>query len=232
MTVKAAVPVLLVLAAAGPAAAHPEFSSMGTNRYVTAAVFDGRVDLTDSWLFGALTAVETRRALDTNGDGEIDARELAAGEERRRAEGPLVTVELDGQPATAPLSVSIDLAGDQRVGPAPVVIEHRARLDRGTTTRLRLVVTREPPKILETELGVVLGPDLALSNGPDRVRFQGPRHSTLEDRSATFVIKATSHPRSSPVLVLSLVLVAVLVWLAVLALRLRRRHRRGIDARM
>jgi len=89
-------------------------------------------------------------------------------------------------------------------------------------------VTREPPKILETELGVVLGPDLALANGPDRVRFQGPRHSTLEDRSATFVIKGTPRPTRSPVLVIVIVLVAVLATAALL----RRRHRRGIEARM
>jgi len=229
MTVKAAVPVLVVLAAAAPAAAHPEFSHLGTNRYVTAAVFDGRVDVTDSWLMGALPSIETRRALDANHDGELQANELRAGEQRLRAEGALVAVELDGRASTAPIEVSIDVGGDARIGPTPLVIERRARLEGAGTRsmRLRLIVMREPDRLIETELGVVLGPGLAL-NGPDRVRFDGPRRSVLEDRSATFDITSTTRTKPAlPFFVVSLV--AVLVAFGLLR---RRAQRRGIDARM
>jgi hypothetical protein len=215
---------LALLTSAGRAGAHPEFSTMGTNRYVTAAVFDGRVDVTDAWLEGALSAVETRRQLDTNRDGRIDDAERQAGEESLRAQGPCVGVELDGRPATAPLTVSIDLGVDPKVGPTPLVVERRTRLDRGAPpreTRLRLVVLRDAPRPYETELSVVLGPALALASGPDRVRFDGPRHSSLEDRSATFVVKSTPRPPVFLLPVLVLVLVAVLV--CVLVLRRRRR---------
>jgi hypothetical protein len=183
--------------AAPEAVAHPEFSAMGTNRYVTVAVFDGHVDVTDAWLHGALTAAETRRALDTNGDGQVDPGELGAAQEKLRAEGPFVTVELDGHAATAPLALSIDLGGETRVGAAPVVIERRVRLSReadARETQVRLTVTREPARLVETELSIVLGPGLTLPHGPDRVRFDGPRRSSLETRAATFVVASSAPP--------------------------------------
>jgi hypothetical protein len=227
----AATVVFLVAAAASPALAHPEFSTLGTNRYVTAAVFDGRVDVTDAWLHGALTATELRRQLDLDHDGSIADDERAAAEGRLRAEGAFVTVELDGREATAPLAVTIDLGGDPRVGPGPLVVERRHRFA-AAPKQVRLTVTREPPRVLETELSIVLGPGLALAQGPDRVRFDGPRRSSLETRAATFTIAplSTAH---APRLTIAAALVLVAATVAWLARRKRPpAQRRGIDADM
>jgi hypothetical protein len=226
MTVKnLAVVTVLMLASGGRAAAHPEFSSMGTNRYVTAAVFDRRVDVTDAWLHGALAAAELRRGLDVNHDGTIDAAELQSAEARLRAEGAYVAVELDGGAATAPLTVAIDLGDDPRVGPAPCVVERRVRLARAADareTQVRLTVTREPPRLLETELSVVLGPDLHLTD-PDRVRFNGPRRSSLENRHATFTVVASSAQSKLPLVAVA-VIAAGVAGAAWLRFRRKKRH--------
>jgi hypothetical protein len=180
------------LAGRAPAArAHPEFSALGTNRYVTAAIFDGRVDVTDALLEGTLVSGEERRRLDADGDGLISDAELRAGEERLRAEGPTVMVEIDGRTLFAPVVVAIDVGDEPRATAAPVVVERRLSFPSAWTAearRLRLVIAREPPRLLDTELGVVLGPGLALAGGEDRVTFRGPRASSLEERAATFEV--------------------------------------------
>ena len=109
-------------ASAGRASAHPEFSALGANRYVTAAIYDGRVDVTDALLEGTLASGEERRRLDADGDGRISDAELRAGEERLRADGPAVTVEVDGRALAAPLVVAIDLGDEPRATAAPVVV--------------------------------------------------------------------------------------------------------------
>jgi hypothetical protein len=225
---------LLVLSLSGRAQAHPEFSAVGTNRFVTAAVLDGRVDVTDALLLGALTSVEQRRALDSDGDGSVSEAERLAGEKRMEAAGPELGVEVDSQAVAAPVTAVIDLGGDPRVAAPALVIERRQSF---TSTwpdgqhRLRLAVAREPTRLLDTELGIVLGSGLSLQQPDDRVTFKGPRHSSLEDRSATFVFtKAPAPPKRPALPVPVLVLVAVAV--AVVVLVRRRRQRRGIDARM
>jgi hypothetical protein len=164
------------------------------------------VDVTDAWLHGALTAAELRRSLDADHDGTISPDERAAAQERLRAEGPFVSVALDGRDATAPLAVTIDLGDDQRVGPAPLVVERRVRLT-GSPSQVRLAVTREPPRVLETELSILLGDGLALAQGPDRVRFDGPRRSSLEERAATFTITALPSARRPLVTIVAVALV-------------------------
>lgn len=217
MTVKAVARALLVWGLlAGAAQAHPELSAVGTNRYVAAAVFDGRVDVTDALLQGALTSAEERRRLDTDRDGQVSDPERLAGEARLRAEGPAVSVELDGRALSSPVEVSIDLGGDERVTAPALVIERRQSFAAAWTPgqhRLRLAPTREPARLLETELSVAPGPDVTLGS-PDRVSFKGPRVSQLEDRAASFSFTSSHPPHRSPVfpvLVLVLVLVAVLV---------------------
>lgn len=219
--IAAALAWLVIAGSPGRADAHPEFSSLGTNRYVTAAVFDGRVDVTDAWLHGALTAAELRRTLDVDHDGTIADAERTSAEGRLRAEGPFVAVELDGRATTAPLAVAIDLGGDPRVGPAPLVVERRVRLA-GSPSRVQLTIVREPPRVLETELSIVLGNGLALAEGPDRVRFDGPRRSSLETRAATFNITPLSSSSHAPKLTIAAALVlagAAFVWL-----RRKKRH--------
>lgn len=220
-----AIVLAVALVSARRAHAHPEFSTMGTNRYVTAAVFDDRVDVTDAWLEGALTALETRRGLDTNRDGHIEPAERQAGEEALRRGGPVVTLELDGRSASGPVAVSIDLGDDPRVGPTPVVVERRMRLDWHREARLRLRVEVEPPRVLETELGVVLGPGLALTDSRDRVRFDGPRRSALEDRAATFVVVETARAERGKTIQLVATVTVVALALGAGARALRRRRR-------
>jgi hypothetical protein len=213
----------------GRARAHPELSALGTNRYVTAAVFDGRVDVTDARLVGLLPSGDERRRADGDHDGRIDATELAAASARLVGEGPAVGVEVDGRALAAPLEVSIDLGGEPRADGAPLVIEGRQSFGGAWPPgehRLRLVVEREPTRLLETELAVVLGPGLALRSGPDRVLFKGPRASALEERAATFVIAATA--RTAPDHRARLVAgVAALCAAALLAASAWRRRARG-----
>lgn len=179
--------------------AHPEFSALGANRFVTAAIFDGRVDVTDALLDGALVSGEERRRLDTDGDGTISDAERRAGEARLAAEGAWLAVEIDGRAISAPVTVAIDLGEDQRSGAAPLVIERRLSLPGAWSAGarlLRLVVTREPARLLDTEIGLVVGPGYALARGEDRVTFRGPRTSTLEERAATFEL--TGPPPAVP----------------------------------
>ncbi len=213
---------------AGHASAHPEFSALGANRYVTAAIFDGRVDVTDALLEGTLASGEERRRLDADGDGRISDAELRAGEDRLRAEGAALTTEVDGRALTAPLVVAIDLGEERRATAAPVVVERRASFPGAWppgARRLRVVMTREPPRLLDTELGVVLGPGLALAGGTDLVTFRGPRASALEERAATFDVAGPPPPKpgSPRAALVSLALVVVVVAGAVAALRRARR---------
>jgi hypothetical protein len=186
---------------AGFASAHPEFSALGTNRYVTAAVFDGRVDVTDALLEGTLASGEERRRLDADHDGQISEAELRAGEERLRAEGATFTVEVDGRARAATAIVVIDLGDEPRASAAPVVVERRLSLPGAFPAgarRLRVEIAREPPRLLDTEIDVVLGPGLTLAAGADRVTFQGPRTSSLEERAATFDIAGPPPPPPPP----------------------------------
>jgi hypothetical protein len=221
---------LLVSAAlvpAGRAAAHPEFSALGTNRYVTAAVFDGRVDVTDALLEGTLASGEERKRLDADGDGRISDAEVRAAEQRLSAEPPALLVEVDGRPVAAAFTAAIDLGDDRGATTSPVVIERHASLPSGWpdgARRLRLIVAREPARVLDTEFGVVLGPGLALVGGPELVTFRGPRASALEERAATFELVSNEPPRPRPRIFPRVA--AALSTLIVLALVLGRRARR------
>jgi hypothetical protein len=219
----------VTLAGGSRAAAHPEFSALGTNRYVTAAVFDGRVDVTDALLEGTLASGEERRRLDTDGDGRISDAELRTAEGRMGAEAPALTVEVDGRTVTAPFAVAIDLGDEPRATTAPVAIERRASFAGAWPAgarRLRVVITREPPRLIDTELGVVVGPGLSLASGTDLVTFRGPRASSLEERAATFELTGPPPPPKPPRSPLPAV-AAGLGALAIATLLLRRRQARG-----
>jgi hypothetical protein len=215
------------LAAAGRAAAHPEFSALGTNRYITAAIFDGRVDVTDALLEGTLASGEERKRLDADGDGRISDAELGAAQDRLRAEAPSLTIEVDGRALSAPFGVAIDVGDDRGATTSPVVVERHASFPGAWpdgARRLRLVIAREPPRVLDTEIGVVLGPGLALSAGSDLVTFRGPRASALEERAATFDVVGSAPPKPRPKVLPRVA--AALSTLLVLALVLFRRRAR------
>jgi len=226
---------LLLAAGAAPARAHPEYSALGTNRYVTAAAFDGRVDVSDVWLEGLLVSSDDRRRLDADGDGRISDAELTAVERRLATEGAAVTVELDGRPLVGAVDVAIDLGGEPLAESAPVAVERRLSFPgvfAPGAHRLRLAIAREAPHPLDTEIGVVLGPGLTLAGTPDRAVFRGPRVSALEDRAGVFDFTAPAPPaRGRGVAVASgaggLVVVVLVLVLVVARLRRRRRSARG-----
>ena len=228
----------LVAARGRTASAHPELSALGTNRYVTAAVFDGRVDVSDVLLEGTLVSGEERHRLDADGNGTIDAAEVRAGEARLRAEGPAFTLELDGRTLTTGGSgvdnfvVGVELGGEPRAESAPVVVERRLSFTGAWTAgshSLRVAVSREPPRLLETEIGVVLGPGLAIRGGLDRVTFRGARASVLEERAGVFAFEAAMPPRRRGAS--AAVIVVVVIMLAAAALGVAwRRTRRGSAA--
>jgi hypothetical protein len=238
MTVKArALGVALIVAstlAAGPrsARAHPELSALGTNRYVTVAVLGDRIDVTDARLEGLLTGGDDRRRFDADGDGRLSPAEVQSARERLRAEGPAVTASIDDRTLAGAFAASLDLGDEPRADGAPLVVEGRQSFTVALapgTHRLRVVVEREPPRLLETEIGVVLGPGLSLGEGPERVQFAGPRASALERRAATFVVSVTAPkpaPRHRGGLALALAGTA-LVALGVAGAALRRRTRRS-----
>jgi hypothetical protein len=226
--------VLGLVAAVSPARAHPEFSALGTNRTVTAAVFDGRVEVSDVWLEGLLVSADDRRRFDADGDGRLTEAELTTAAQRLAAEGAAVAVTLDGRALTdgaAPVGVSIDLGGEPLVADAPVAVERRLSfpgvVGPGAHT-LRIAIAREAPHPLDTEIDVLLGPALTLA-GPDRVTFRGPRGSALEERVGTFAFTAPAPPASRVVRrVLAITAAAALGALGLaVALRRRRRSARG-----
>jgi hypothetical protein len=241
MTVKArGLAIALIVAGAtaaapGRARAHPEVSALGTNRYVTVAVLGDRIDVTDALFEGLLTGGDERRAFDADGDGRLSPAEVLAAQARLRADGPAVSASLDDRDLSAPFAgspfeASIDLGDEPRADGAPVVVERRqsfaVTLAPGPH-RLRLVVEREPPRLLETEVGVVMGPGLSLGEGSDPVRFSGPRASALERRAATFgfvVAPPRRHPRGARGLALGLAVAALVV---VVGAAMRRRGRRS-----
>jgi len=214
----------LALALAGRAGAHPEISALGTNRYVTAAILDGRVDVADVLLEGTLASGDERKRLDADGDGRISEAERAAGERRLAAEGPALTVEVDGRAVTAPFSVSINLGAEPAAGAAPVVIERRATFERawpaGART-LRLLLTRDPPRPLDAEVYLALAPGYTLARGAELVTFRGPRTSALEERAATFEI--VGPPAKGGKAVVLLGILALLLAGVVARARLRKR---------
>jgi hypothetical protein len=187
-----------------PAHAHPEVSAAGSNRYVTAAVAGGRVELADTWLLGTLAAVEERRRLDSDGDGQLSREEIEHAQAARGAEPPAVRVRLDGVDQEPPSRVYIDLGGDLGAAGAPLVIERRMTLGLapairpGATHTLIVELGAEPPRLLETEVMVDLEPGLVLvAPSRDRLGFKGPRRSALEQRSVTFTFAAPAAPRSA-----------------------------------
>jgi hypothetical protein len=188
----------------GRAHAHPEPGPDGTNRYVTATVTGGRIEIADVWLQGALAAVETRRQLDGDGDGRVSPDERAQGERENAAADDLLTVTLDGSARSPAATVSIDLGGDDSVGGAPVSVERRLTLDLGgdAAHELRLALGRDPPHVVASELAIDLEPGLALLSPPagapappeNRAVFLGPRRSSLENRAAAFAFAAVVAP--------------------------------------
>ena len=92
-----------------------------------------------------------------------------------------------------------------------------------TARRVRVAIAREPPRLIDTELDVVLGPGLTFAAGAERVSFQGPRTSTLEERATIFELEGPPPP---PRARLPFVVGGVVLALLLTGLALRRRAAR------
>ena len=201
---RAAVLALSLLVIAGRAHAHPESLPTLVNRYISLVVVDQRADLTVTLLHGDLPGAERRRAMDADGNGTIDERELEGerGAWARRA-GELVRLSVDGQPLVLAATASIDLAGEPAVSARPLVVEVATRLPPLAPGRHTFTVEPGPdrPRDGETEVTIDLGARdrlVASRRGrgepteppQSRFLFAGPRASVIEDRSVSFVVEA------------------------------------------
>jgi hypothetical protein len=183
----------------GEAVAHPEISPMGTNRFLSLFVLPGRIEVSDAFLHGALSGAEERRRLDADGDGLLSPPELEAGRTTwSYLASSMAVIEVDGRPSRLGYAATVDPGEDNRVGPSALVIDLRAWVEIPPGRhRVRVVLTRDPDRIHETEISIDLGRHLALEQsfrggasdgdeGPS-IKFEGPRADATEDRSATFV---------------------------------------------
>jgi hypothetical protein len=198
----------ILLAAPSAAHPHPEFSPQLVNRYLSVIAIGDRLEFFVSFLYGPLAAVDARKEMDGDGDRKISAAELTAANERwRRRAGELATFSVDGE--TLPLGearAEVQIGADDGIGGGPVTVEiFGARPVAAGTRRVRLEPGWDPPRLGETELSIDLsaGWELVASEqggrvaALSRVKLEGPRKSSVEDRSVTFVIRATAAPGHS-----------------------------------
>jgi hypothetical protein len=225
------------LVSPGPAAAHPEVTPQFVNRYLSVMVLGDDLQYFVTFLFGALPAVDERKRLDRDGDGQIAPAELDAATAAWKARAAeLVRFSVDGQPLSlAAAKASVQLGAEQGVAGAPLVVEvYGTQPLAPGPHQLRVEPLWDPPRLGETELSLDLSPDWTLVSssqghgpaGASRLfRLEGPRPSASADRSATFSIAPAAAPRGNSRLMLVAAIVAGLSGIA-LALELRRRQRR------
>ncbi len=239
--------VLALAISATAARAHPEVSAGLVNRYLTIVVDDARIEIFFSLLFGPLPAAERRRNMDRDGNGQLSPEELAGEEARVGATAKAqFSLSVDGVRIELNARATMDVGLESSTGAAPLVVELRAThpLSVGEHV-LRIEPGRDPERLGETETTIETGPGWLLAqsrsadeaNSPSdgsarsRFRFDGPRVSTLEDRSVTFVVRPMNvvasdgnhHVRTPWRLALG---VAALGVCSILAWRLRRRYRK------
>lgn len=161
------------LCLASPARAHPEMSPQLVNRYASAAILDGTLELSLVLLAGPLPARELRQKWDSDGNGAIAPAELdAARDQWARDARDWLAATLDGERLVLRPEVTIDVGANPAVDAAPVVLELRATLPVARARHeLRLAAMREPDRLGETELSVVPGPDWRVAGS---VQGQGP----------------------------------------------------------
>jgi hypothetical protein len=149
------------------AAAHPEFVPTLVNRYVSVTVFEARVEVLASLLFGQLPAGERRRQMDLDHSGRIDARELA----RERTfwssnVDKVVRFAVDGAPVALTTAAVVDLNGDPAVASRPMLVTLHSSFDLPAGQRaLRVAGGSDLPRLGETEiaLDIVAGWSLVAS---------------------------------------------------------------------
>src|SRR5687767_1782967 len=98
---------LLAAAAAVPALAHRAPSPTENNRYAKVTLLPDTVRIAYTVFFGDRPGMAERRRIDANGDGLLDEDEARSFSTRLHAEiVPLIDVEIDGAPPSAPWRVA------------------------------------------------------------------------------------------------------------------------------
>jgi hypothetical protein len=191
------------LLAAGPAGAHPEIVPTLVNRYVTLTVFENRVDVLVSLLFGQLPGGERRGQMDQDRDGRIDGRELSRerlswGRDPHR----LVRVTVDRSPIRLTAATIVDLNGDRSVAPRPLLVELHGSFDLAPGERtVQVQAGSDLPRLGETEIAIdlVTGWELVASldasarptGAPQRLfQFPAAPAASRTETAATFVLRA------------------------------------------
>lgn len=232
---------LAITAANGrPARAHPEISPLLANRYLSFTVTGGRLAVSYAILLGNLPGGEARRRIDSDGDGRLSPLEIESEKRRLLAQAAtLFTVSIDGRPIALPLRATVQLGGDESAGAAPMVEELGALVPLAPGPhRARVEALAEPRRLGETEIAIDLGPGSTLTEAfagsgsglrGSRFKWQGPRVSTIEDRSATFAwtmgAAAPGEPRR-PRWVVPLIVAVMALDAPIVLLVLRRRRSR------
>ena len=207
---KLAVPFPLALASllvlgglAHSAHAHPEWSPVQVNRYLKVVVSD-RSRIVYTVLFGDGPALPERKAVDTDANGTLDARErgLLGARIAGLVKAGLV-VELDGRPFALPdPTPDVGLAGNS-VGPDPFSVDLTFALALSPGTHElwmddRVAVTNEGDSEIAVDVDVLAPGKLFAAHrrkgagGLDGkvFTFHGPRFSVLEDRGVTMRVSA------------------------------------------
>ena len=219
--------------------AHPQYSPTRSNRYLKLSLSGGgTVRVSWSLLVGETPAVPVRRAADANGDQRVDERELAGYAARlARSVTESLLIEVDGARREVAWEEPVVGLSDGRVGPLPFSVDlvgqlpvpgrgpHLVRLDDATPIE----------DLGETEIRIDEGPGtrvLAAWQGREdaghvlRHVWNGPRFSSLEDRSVGFrFVDDRLRPRWRAPLGLAGALLGAVV--AVLLATRARRARRG-----
>ncbi|MEO6953105.1 MAG: hypothetical protein ABI321_14995 [Polyangia bacterium] len=200
---------LAALSLASAANAHPEWSPIQVNRYLKLVVGD-KSRIVYTVLFGDGPALPERKAVDTDANGTLDARERALlGARIAELVKSGLEVELDGQPYTLPTPTpDVGLAGNG-VGPDPFSVDltYALALPPGTHELWiddHVPVTHEG----DSEIAIDAQPPAQLyamgrgkkAKGLDGkvFTFRGPRFSVLEDRSVAIRFSAAPAPKKLP----------------------------------
>ena len=191
----------LVLVGTGAAWAHIEFVPTLINRYVTLSVRGERLHLQFALLYGNVPALDERRRIDGDGDGQLSAPEINQARRRlARSAAELLSLRLDDQPLGLSPVATVNTGGKDAVAATPLQLELEAvvALPPGTR-RLDVALGRDLPPMGETEIVLEPGRQWQVvgsesTSGPTgapelRFTFPGARRSADESRQVTFLLR-------------------------------------------
>ncbi len=186
------------------AGAHAEWVPTLVNRYVSLTVFEARVDVLVSLLFGQLPAGERRRTMDSDGNGLIEPREL----QRERmlwaaSAGRAIRIFVDGSPVTFTPTAVVDLSGETSVKAVPMLVTLQGSLDLDPGKRaLRIEAGPDLPRLGETEMALDITSGWTLTGSLDQdgkpgrtgqrlFQFPAPRTAQGRAPAVTFSLRGS-----------------------------------------